>query len=96
MLMGVEGELMVEGLELELAYFGALGARVVSSTIWFVADVLKKAVRAAAGVTVKVATDGCWGVLVAQWWFGSSGAKRVGRGSGEGGCAEGTKRLSRL
>ena len=40
----------------------------VSTAVWFVADILEVAVGAAAGPTVEVATDGCLlGELVAGW-----------------------------
>ena len=44
----------------------ALKARMVSTTVWFVADMLEVTVGAASGPAVEVATDGCLlGVLVA-------------------------------
>jgi len=55
----VEGGLKLGRARLQLGYFRALGARVVSSTIWFVADVLKLTVGAEAGLAVEVVTDGC-------------------------------------
>ena len=39
--------------------FRALGARVVSSAIWFVADVLKLTIEVGASKPVEVGTDGC-------------------------------------
>lgn len=59
MLMGVEGELKMEGMGLVLGCFRALGARVVSAAIWFVADVLKLTIGVAASMMVEVAADGC-------------------------------------
>lgn len=53
---------------LQLGYFWALGTRVVSSTIWFVADVLKLTAGVAAGPTVEVMTDGC--LLGVLWEVG--------------------------
>ena len=74
MLMGVEGGLKMGGVELQLGYFRALRARVVFSTVGFVADMLKLTNGVAAGPSVEVATDGCLlGVLTAGWWKGSVG-----------------------
>ena len=80
MLTGVEEGVKMGGVELQLGYFRALRARVVSTAVWFVADMLEVAVGAAAGPTVEVATDGCLlGVLVAGWKGGVGGwAKGVG------------------
>ena len=58
MLTGVEGGLKLRGVGLHRGYFRALGARVVSSAIWFVADVPKLTIGAAAGAAVEVAADG--------------------------------------
>ena len=58
MLTGVESGLNPRGVGLHGRYFRALGARVVSSAIWFVADVPKLAIGMAAGKTVEVETDG--------------------------------------
>lgn len=43
--MGLEEGLKLGRERLQLGYFHALGARVVSSEIWFVADLLKLTVR---------------------------------------------------
>ena len=59
MLTGVEGRFKMGGVELRLGYFRALRARVVSSTVWFVADMLKLTIGGPAGATVEVVTDGC-------------------------------------
>ena len=68
------------GVELQLGYFRAPRARVVSTAVWFVADMLEVAVGAAAGPTVEVATDGCLLGLLVAGWKGSIGglAKGVG------------------
>ena len=98
MMAGVEGVLKIGRETLQLRYFWALGARVVASAIWLVADVLKLTVGAAAGTTVEVAADGCLLELLSACWLGGvvgKGVKRVGQGSG-GGCWEGTKGLSGL
>ena len=58
MLTGVEGGLNLRGVGLHGRYFRALGARVVSPAIWFVADVPKLTTGMAAGKTVEVETDG--------------------------------------
>ena len=95
---GVEGGFILEGVWLELGYFGALGAGMISSTIWFVADVLKLTIGAAASTTVEVVTDAFLTGVLRSWWWGGScrgGARSAGRGGGRGGC-EGTKRLVRL
>ena len=77
-LTGVEGGVKMGWVELQLGYFWALRARVVSTAVWFVADMLEVAVGAATGPTVEVATDGCLlGVLVA------------GRKGSVGSCAKG-------
>ena len=68
------------GVELQLGYFRALRARVVSTAVWFVADMLEVAVRAVAGPTVGVATDGCLLGLLVVGWKGSVG-----------GCAKGVE-----
>ena len=67
MLTGVEGGVKMGGVELQLGYFRALRARVVSTAVWFVVVMLEvEVVGAAAGPTVEVATDGSLlGVLVA-------------------------------
>ena len=46
-----------------MGYFRALGARVVSSAIWFVADVLELTVGAVEGPTGEVTTDGSLGAV---------------------------------
>ena len=69
-------------MELQLGYFWALRARVVSTAVWFVADMLEVTVGVAAGPAVEVVTDGCllW-VLVAGWEGIVGGcAKGVGEG----------------
>ena len=67
-LTGVEGGVKMGSVGLQSGYFWALRARVVSTAVWFVADMLEVTVRAVAGPTVEVATDGCLlGVLVAGW-----------------------------
>ena len=58
-LTGVEGGFKMGGVELQLGYFRSLRARVVSSAVWFVVDMLKVTIRVATGVMVEVATDGC-------------------------------------
>ena len=58
MLTGMESGLNLREGGLHGRHFGTLGARVVSSAIWFVADVPKLAIGMAAGKTVEVETDG--------------------------------------
>ena len=77
MLTGVEGELKLRGVGLHRGYFKALGARVVSSAIWFVADVT---IGAAADTVVEVAA----GVSLPEWLDGSAG-EGLGLASGCGG-----------
>ena len=74
------GGVKMGGVELQLGYFRAPRARVVSTAVWFVADMLEVAVGAAAGPTVEVATDGCLLGLLVAGWKGSIGglAKGVG------------------
>ena len=80
MLTGVEGELKLRGVGLHRGYFKALGARVVSSAIWFVADVTKLTIGAAADTVVEVAAD----VSLPEWLDGSAG-EGLGLASGCGG-----------
>ena len=80
MLTSVEGGVKMGGVELQLGYFRALRAKVVSTVVWFVANMLEVAVGAATGPTVEVATDGCFLGLLVAGWKGSVGgcAKGVG------------------
>ena len=78
---GVEGGFIKKEVWLELGYFGALGAGMITSTIWFVADVLKLTIGAAACTTVEVATDAFLsGVLRAWWWGGNCRGGAIGAG----------------
>ena len=60
MLTGVEGRFKIGGVELQLGYLRALRARVVSSAVWFVADMLKLTIGAAQVRQMAA----CWGCLV--------------------------------
>ena len=80
MLTGVESGLNLRGVGLHGRYFRALGARMVSSTIWFVTDVPKLTIGAAAGTTVEVLANGS----LLEWLDGSAG-EGVGLASGGGG-----------
>ena len=70
----------------------------ITSTVWFVADVLKLAIGAMAGTVVEVAAYGCLLELLEAGW---RGGRVAGREQGvRGGCGgrglEGMKGLSRL
>ena len=54
MLTGMESGLNLREGGLHGRHFGTLGARVVSSAIWFVANVPKLTIEMAAGKTVEV------------------------------------------
>lgn len=85
--MGLEEGLKLGRERLQLGYFQALGARVVSSEIWFVADLLKLTVRWQARQLKSRQMSAC---------LGYSGRGRGAReGSGGGSCG-GTKSLRRL
>ena len=85
MLTGVESGLNLRGVGLHGRYFRVLGARVISSLIWFVADVSKLTI-VAAGTTVELVGDGS----LLEWLDGSAG-EGVGLASGDG--HEGLSRL---
>ena len=75
MLTSVEGGLKLRGVGLHRGYFRALGARVVSSAIWFVADVTKLTIGVATDTAVEVATDGSLLEWLGRWWLdGSAGS----------------------
>ena len=57
----------------------------VSSTIWFVADVPKLTIRAAASTTVEVAADGSLLEWLDQCWLDGSAGEGLGLASGGGG-----------
>lgn len=57
----------------------------VSSAIWFVADVPKLTIGATAGMTVEVAADGSLLELLGGCWLEGTAGKGVGRISGGGG-----------
>ena len=67
MLTGMEGGLNLRVGRLHGRYFRALGARVVSSAIWFVADVPKLTIGATAGMAP------CWSGWVGVGWMGVLG-----------------------
>ena len=77
MLTGVEGGLKLRGVGLHREYFRALGARVVSSAIRFVADVPKLTIGAAAGTALLK-----W---LGRWWLDGSAGEGLGLASGGGG-----------
>ena len=85
MLTGMEGRLNLRGVGLHGRYFRALGARVVSSAIWFVADVPKLTIGAAAGTTVEVSADGSLLEWLGRCWLDGSAGESVGLASGGGG-----------
>ena len=82
---GVESGLNLRGEGLHGRYFRALGARVVSSAIWFVADVPKLTIGAAAGTTVEFTTDGSLLECLGRYWLDGSADEGVGLASGGGG-----------
>lgn len=90
MWMGLEEGLKLGRERLQLGYFQALGARVVSSEIWFVADLLKLTVRWQARQLKSRQMSACLG-----YSGRGRGAKGVREGSGGGSCG-GTKSLRRL
>lgn len=90
MWMGLEEGLKLGRERLQLGYFQALGARVVSSEIWFVADLLKLTVRWQARQLTSRQMSACLG-----YSGRGRGAKGVREGSGVGSCGE-TKSLRRL
>ena len=85
MLTGVEGGLKLRGVGLHRGYFRALGARVVSSAIRFVADVPKLTIGAAAGMAVEVAADASLRKWLGRWWLDGSAGEGLGLASGGGG-----------
>ena len=85
MLTGVESGLNLRRAGLHGRYLGALGARVVSSAIWFVADVPKLTIGTAAGKTVEVKTDGSLLEKLGRCWLDGSADEGVGLASGGGG-----------
>ena len=85
MLTGLEGGLKLLGLWLHRGYFRALGARVVSSAISFVADVPKLTIGAAAGTTVEVAADGSLLEWLGRCWLDGSDGEGLRLASGGGG-----------
>ena len=86
MLTGMEDGLNLGGggVGLHGRYFTPLGARVVSSTIWFVADVPKLTIGASTGTTVKVAADGSMLEWLGRYWPDGSAGEGVGLASGGG------------
>ena len=65
MLTGVEEGFKIGGVELQLGYFRALRARVVSSAVWFVADMLKLTIGATQVRQLKSRQmAACWRCLV--------------------------------
>ena len=85
MLTGVESGLNLKGAGLHGRYLGTLGARMVSSTIWFVADVPELTVGAAAGTTIEVTADGSLLEWLGRCWLDGSAGEGVGLASGGGG-----------
>ena len=85
MLTGMEGGLNLRGVGLHGRYFRALGARVVSSAIWFVADVPELTIGVAAVTTVEVVVDGSLLEWLGQCWLDRSAGEGLGLASG-GGC----------
>ena len=85
MLTGMESGLNLRGVGLHGRYFRALGATMVSSAIWFVADVPKLTVGMAAGKTVEVETDGSLLEWLGRCWLDGSAGEGVGLASGGGG-----------
>ena len=82
MLTGVESGLNLRRAGLHGRYLGALGARVVSSAIWFVADVPKLTIGAAADTTVEVSADGSLLEWLGRCWLDGSAGEGVGLASG--------------
>ena len=85
LLTGVEGGLNLRGVGLHGRYFRILGTRVVSSTIWFIADLPKLTIGAAVGTTVEVAADGSLLKWLGWCWLDGSADEGVGLASGGGG-----------
>ena len=85
MLTGVEGGLNLRGVGLHGRYLRALGARVVSSAIWFVADVPKLTIGVATGTTVEVVADGSLLEWLGWCWLDGSAGEGVRLASGGGG-----------
>ena len=82
MLTGVEGGLNLRGVGLLGRYFRALGARVVSSAIRFVADVPKLTIGAAAGTMVEVTADGSLLEWLGRCWLDGDAGEAVGLARG--------------
>ena len=82
MLTGVESGLNLKGAGLHGRYLGTLGARMVSSTIWFVTDVPKLTIGAAAGTTVEVSANGSLLEWLGRCWLDGSAGESVGLASG--------------
>ena len=79
---GVESGLNLTGEGLHGRYFRALRARVVYSAIWFVADVPKLTIGAAAGTTVEVSANGSLLEWLGRCWLDGSAGEGVGLASG--------------
>ena len=84
MLTGVEGGLNLRRARLHGRYLGALAARMVSSTIWFVPDAPKLTIGEAAGTTVEVAADGSLLEWLGRCRLDGSADESVGLASGGG------------
>ena len=82
MLTGTEGGLNLRGVGLHERCLRGLGARMVSSTIWFVADVPKLTIGAAADTTVEVSADGSLLEWLGRCWLDGSAGEGVGLASG--------------
>ena len=82
MLTGMEGGFNLRGAGLHALCLRALGARMVSSTIWFVTDVSKLTVEAAAGTTVEVSANGSFLEWLGRCWLDGSASEVVGLASG--------------
>ena len=82
MLTGMEGGFNLRGAGLHALCLRALGARMVSSTIWFVTDVPKLTIGAAAGTTVEVSANGSLLEWLGRCWLDGSAGESVGLASG--------------
>ena len=82
MLTSAEGGLNLRGVGLHGRCLRALRARMVSSAIWFVADVPKLTIGAAAGTTVEVSADGSLLEWLGRCWLDRSAGEGVGLASG--------------
>ena len=82
MLTGVKGGFNLRGTWLYALCLRALGARMVSSTIWFVTDVPKLTIGAAAGTTVEVSANGSLLEWLGRCWLDGSAGEGVGLASG--------------